>query len=108
MSFASRHGMRRRPHAHTQAESREQTLVRQASRHVRRGEGRRAIVALREACMLAERDPKLWALYGGQCAREKQHEEARHALKQAIWLRERARDPRRARSLRGMLERLGA
>jgi len=77
--------------------------VEQARKRRRRGDSRRALVLLREACCLAGDDPKLWAMYGVQCWWLHKRDEARTALRQALWLRERARDSARARVLRGLL-----
>ncbi len=107
MAFALPSAMSRRHRPHpVETESREDALLRRAKRHTRRGETRQAMLALREACLLAHGDARLWALYGGHCARARRPVEAAEALRQAIWLRERASDERRAGALRGMLAKL--
>ena len=65
------------------------------------------MVALREATLLAESDPKLWALYGSACVKANRLEEAERAYGQALFFRQRAHDLGRARTLRGVIERLG-
>lgn len=77
--------------------------LQQARRRRSRGDHRRALVLMREACCLATNDPVLWTLYGVQCWRGNRRDEARQALRQALWLRERMHDERRAHVLRGLL-----
>jgi len=93
---------RRRQQSSTE-ETRESALLRRARKHVVRGETRQAMLALREACFSAGRDPKLWALYGVQCWRARKPAEAAETLRQAIWLREREPNDRRSGSLKGLL-----
>jgi len=87
--------------------SRTELLLSRARRAQQRGERRQALVALREATLLAETDAKLWALYGSACAKANRLPEAERAFGQAVYLRQRQHDSARANSLRGMLERLG-
>jgi Flp pilus assembly protein TadD len=77
-----------------------------ARRCRRRGEERRAMLLLREACFEQSDDARLWTLYGVQCARLGRRDDAIHALGQARWLRERARDTRRAAVTHALLERV--
>jgi Flp pilus assembly protein TadD len=84
-------------------ESREAILLRRARKHLTRGERRQAMLALREACYYTGQDPKLWALYGVQCWRMRRLDDAADALRQAIWLREREPNDRRAGALRALL-----
>ncbi|HEX6766278.1 MAG TPA: hypothetical protein VF103_12390 [Polyangiaceae bacterium] len=72
-----------------------------------RGEARHAMLAMREACFSCETDARLWALYGAACRRASRHDEAKNAIRQAIWLRERERDDRRRSSLERLLTRMG-
>jgi Flp pilus assembly protein TadD len=95
-----------RPQPHSGDEPREEVLLRQARRHSRRGEPRRAMLALRECCFAARESARLWALYGMSCWRARRHEDALSALRQALWLRERDHDERRAGVLKTLLERL--
>ncbi|MFO7178133.1 MAG: hypothetical protein DIU78_005460, partial [Pseudomonadota bacterium] len=78
--------------------------LKQAHRNRRRGDARRAFVLLREACFLAGDDARLWTLYAIQCWRMNRGDDARQALRQALWLRERAHDEPRARVLRRLLD----
>lgn len=94
---------RANPH---QFPSRIELLRARARRARRRGERRQALVALREAALLAETDPALWALYGSACAQVSRSAEAEYALKQALYLLQRRHDTRRASSLRQLLGRL--
>jgi len=87
--------------------SRTEQLLGRARRAQQRGERRQALVALREATLLAETDPKLWALYGAACARSNRMDEAERAFTQALYLRQRAHDAPRANSLRAAIRRLG-
>jgi Flp pilus assembly protein TadD len=64
-------------------------------------------VALREATLLEETDPKLWAMYGFACAKANRLEEAERAFGQALFLRQRQHDAPRANALRGVIQRLG-
>lgn len=84
----------------------EQALLNRSKRLTRRGENRKARLALREACFRASSDARLWALYGAVCYRDRQLAEARHAFGQALWLREKNRDKPRARVLRALIAHL--
>ena len=86
--------------------SRSEQLLNRARRALRRGENRQALVALRQATYDAENDPRLWALYGGACAKAKRIAEAQFALGQALYFRQRQHDARRARSIQALLDRL--
>jgi len=85
------------------AEPRVVTLVRRARRHTLRGEARQAMLAVREACFTSGTDARLWALYGAACRRARRHEDAKNAIRQAIFLRERERDELRAGALQRLL-----
>jgi Flp pilus assembly protein TadD len=61
-----------------------------------RGETRRALVLLRQACALDEQRPRVWTLLGVHLAREGHGEDAARALKQARWLHARAGEKARA------------
>lgn len=87
--------------------SRIESLLSRARRAQQRGERRQSLVALREATLLAETDPRLWALYGAACVRASRLEEAERAFTQALYLRQRERDAGRSRALRGLIQRLG-
>ena len=92
----------------TARERPEERLVRRAFKLRARGENRRSMLVLREACHRQELDARLWTLYAAQCLRIAHCEEARAAFAHAIWLRERDRDYARARTTRIVLERLHA
>ncbi len=87
--------------------SRTELLLSRARRAQQRGERRQALVALREAALLAETDAKLWALYGSACAKANRLDEAERALGQALYLRQRQHDGPRVNSLRHVIQRLG-
>lgn len=87
--------------------TRTELLLNRARRAHQRGERRQAIVALREAALLAETDAKLWALFGAACAKANRLDEAERALTQALYLRQHQRDALRANALRGLIRRLG-
>ena len=65
------------------------------------------MVALREAALLGESNPKVWALYGAACVKANRMEEAERAYGQALFFRQRAHDVGRSRTLRSVIERLG-
>src|SRR5688572_6766168 len=81
-------------------------LVLRARRFRRRGEQRRAMLILREACHAAEDCARLWTLYAAQCMRVGRRDDATDALTRAVWLREKNRDAARAKVTRDLLERL--
>jgi len=87
--------------------SRTELLLGRARRAQQRGERRQALVALREATLLAETDAKLWALYGAACVKANRLDHAERAFNQALYLRQRQHDARRANSLRSVIQRLG-
>ncbi len=87
--------------------SRTEMLISRARRAQQRGERRQALVALREAALFEESDPKLWALYGSACAKANRLEEAERAFGQALYLRQRLHETGRANTLRGVIARLG-
>lgn len=66
------------------------------------------MLTLRAACARDEGDPRIWALYGAQCARLRKCDEARAAFERAAWLRSRARQHRRVRVLHQLIERTTA
>jgi Flp pilus assembly protein TadD len=77
--------------------------VQQARRWRRRGDDRKAMLLLREASFQAGDDARLWTLYAAQCWRMRRHDDARQALRQALWFRERAGDVARGRVIRALL-----
>ncbi|MEP7052444.1 MAG: hypothetical protein ABJB12_18905 [Pseudomonadota bacterium] len=86
--------------------SRIESLLSRARRAQQRGERRQAMVALREAALLAESNPKVWALYGAACVKANRVTEAERAYGQALFYRQRQHDVGRARALRSVIERL--
>jgi Flp pilus assembly protein TadD len=81
-------------------------LVQRAHRLRRRGEARKAMLMLREACHASENSARLWTLYAVECTRLGRRDDAVEALERALWLRERNRDAARARVTRSLLENL--
>jgi Flp pilus assembly protein TadD len=96
---------RYRPAAPPPDETHEDALVRRAFRFRRKGEERRAMVALREAALGAEHSARLWTLYGVQCTRLGRLDAAAQALTHAVWLRVRAGETGKARVTRALLDR---
>jgi hypothetical protein len=66
---------------------------------------RKALVALREACLVDEYDAATWTLYGALLVHEGRLLDGRQALRHAVWLRRRAGDGARARSTEALLAR---
>ena|SRR6188508_3416811 len=82
------------------------TAVERARRQSERGDERRAMLILREACFAAEFEPALWVHYGLSCLRARRRDEGFRALAHALWLRERARDSARVRVMRDLIAHL--
>src|SRR5262245_20810941 len=83
-------------------------LAGRARRLLARGETRRSLVALREACMLDESDAARWMRLGSLLERAGKFDEAARAMKQSLYLREAAGDDQRAAVVRRLLARLGS
>jgi Flp pilus assembly protein TadD len=81
-------------------------LFERARRLRRRGEPRKAIVALREACLRDDRAAWAWTLYGAWLGELGRTSDAEAALGHALWLRKRAGDEPRARVTERLLARL--
>jgi Flp pilus assembly protein TadD len=81
-------------------------LIERARRHKRRGETRKAIVALREACLRDDRAAWVWTMYGWWLAELGRASEAETALAHALWLRRQAKDDGRMRSTNTLLSRI--
>ncbi|MFO0662254.1 MAG: hypothetical protein U0165_20850 [Polyangiaceae bacterium] len=81
-------------------------LVEKARKLRRKGETRKAVVALREACLVSENQPSVWCLYGALLAEIGKREEAENAFRQALWLRKREGDIARARVTQTLLDRV--
>jgi Flp pilus assembly protein TadD len=84
------------------------TAVERARRQVERGDERRAMLILREACFAAESDARLWVHYGLSCLRARRKDEGFRALAHALWLRERVRDHARVRVMRELIAHLSS
>jgi len=84
------------------------TAVERARRQSDRGDERRAMLILREACFAAESDAALWVHYGLSCLRVRRRDEGFRALAHALWLRERSRDAARVRVMRDLIAHLNA
>jgi hypothetical protein len=82
------------------------TAVQRARRQSERGDERRAMLILREACFENEHDPALWVHYGLSCLRARKRDEGFRALAHALWLRERDRDEPRAQVMRDLIAQL--
>jgi Flp pilus assembly protein TadD len=81
-----------------------ETLIARSRKVRAKGDVRRAVVLLRQACALDEWRARSWTLLGAILAREGATEEAARALNQARWLRARAGEKARA----AVTERLAA
>ena len=73
-----------------------ETLIVRSRKARSRGEERKALVLLRQACALDEWRARSWTLLGAHLAREGERDEAVRALNQARWLRTRSGDGPRA------------
>jgi hypothetical protein len=67
-----------------------ETLIGRSRRERARGDIRRAVVLLRQACALDEGRARTWTLLGALLGRTGARDEALRALRQARWLRNRA------------------
>lgn len=82
------------------------SLLERARRARRKGDNRKAMVALREACLAEENDAILWCMYGASLAEVGRYEDAQRAYEHALWLRKHEGDERRVQTLRHVLETL--
>jgi Flp pilus assembly protein TadD len=82
------------------------SLVDRARRLRRKGESRKALVALREACLRDEENAAIWTLYGALLARAGKLDEARRALVHAHWLRKTCGDEPRMRVTARLIDEL--
>jgi Flp pilus assembly protein TadD len=73
-----------------------ETLIARSRKHRAKGDTRRAVVLLRQACALDEWRARTWTILGALLAREGASAEAGRALNQARWLRVRAGERARA------------
>ncbi|MCC6647045.1 MAG: hypothetical protein IT374_15910 [Polyangiaceae bacterium] len=74
------------------------TLVAQARRLHRKGERKKELTALRQACLLEEDCASAWTLYAARLADAGRREDAAQAFRHAIWLRHRDGDLARERA----------
>jgi len=77
-------------------------LRRRASRHARRGEFRKAAVAMRQVAALRG-DAASWVALGDMLKRASRPDEALQALKQGLWLHRQAGYEGRARTVARMI-----
>ena len=84
------------------------TAIERARRQSERGDERRAMLILREECFAVESDAALWVHYCLSCLRARRRDEGFRALAHALWLRERARDERRAEVMRDLIAHLSS
>ena len=73
-----------------------EALIARSRRERARGDTRRAVVLLRQACALDERRARTWTLLGAILGRAGAKSEAVQAMNQARWLRARAGEKARA------------
>jgi len=73
-----------------------EVLIARARKSRARGDARRALVILREACALDEWRARTWTIMGALLAELGRSEEAERAFRQARWLRLRAGERARA------------
>jgi len=66
------------------------------------------MLSLREACHTGGQCPRLWTLYAVACVRVRRVDDAKQALRQALWLRQRAKDEPRAQVTQRLLQQLEA
>ncbi len=83
-----------------------ETLIARSRRVRDKGDVRRAVVLLRQACALDEWRARTWTLLGAFLASTGAAEEAGQALNQARWLRARAGEKARAAVTERLAERL--
>jgi hypothetical protein len=86
--------------------TRDDDLVLRARRCRRKGETRKLLIALREACLRDENAAWLWAFQGAMLAEAGRTEEALGALRHALWLRHSASDLPRERATQIMIDRV--
>jgi hypothetical protein len=82
-------------------------LTTRAHRLRRKGELRRALVALREACGLDEHHAPRWLWLSDVLGLLGKRDEAERAMKQALYLRQKRGEQSKANVIRGLLLELG-
>ena len=100
---------RRNPvqHRTVSQEDAQDALVRRARKARADGDPRRAATLLREACLRDESCAWLWTLYGAVLAEKGAGDDAKKALRHALWLRKSAGDLARVRSTERVIEHVG-
>jgi Flp pilus assembly protein TadD len=83
-----------------------EVLIARARRCRHKGDTRKALVLLREACSFDEWRARTWAIAGALCASLGRNEEAAQAYRQARWLRLRAGERARVAVLDRLLARM--
>lgn len=83
-------------------------LVRKARKFRQKGEPRKALQTLREACLLDDQCAWVWTLYGSYLTHFHHPTEAQKAYRHALWLRRMGGDELRQRSTQALLDRLTA
>jgi Flp pilus assembly protein TadD len=84
----------------------QQVLIVRARRFRAKGETRKALVAIREACLRDDTNAAIWTSYGALLARAARRDDAVVAFSHALWLRRRSHDEARARSTQLLIDRL--
>ena len=72
----------------------------------RRGELRKSVLCLREACGLDEANAARWMILGVRFAELGKRDDAERSMKQSLFLRERAGEKAKANVVRGLLLKL--
>ncbi len=85
-----------------------ETLITRARKSRLKGDTRRALVLLREACALDEWRARTWTILGALHADLGRRNEAEQAFRQARWLRVRAGERARAAVLDRLIQRIAA
>ena len=82
-------------------------LTARALRLRRKGDLRRATVALREACALDEENAARWVWLADTLGRTGKRDEAERALKQSLYLRQQGGEKAKANVVRSLILQLG-
>jgi Flp pilus assembly protein TadD len=91
----------------TSVDAHQGSLLGRARKFRQKGELKKALGVLREACVLDEDCAWLWSLYGALLVKHGRADEGRAALRHAIWLRRSAGDAARVRSTQRIVDRIG-
>jgi Flp pilus assembly protein TadD len=89
-------------------EERARELTERAQKLRRKGELRRAVLAMREACAVGEPNSARWMMLGDMLARTGARDEAGKAMEQALYLCRRRGEKAKANVIRGLLLHLAA